>query len=52
MESKKGGVSAITISKNLSYILRHGALSMGLQMRPDGYVALNELLAHSKMKKF
>lgn len=35
---------AVKLSKLLSYVLRHGAAKEGLQIRPDGYVALSELV--------
>ncbi|KAI9464531.1 KptA family-domain-containing protein [Lactarius psammicola] len=35
----------VRLSKTLSWILRHGAKSEGLFMRPDGYVRVNDLLA-------
>jgi RNA:NAD 2'-phosphotransferase (TPT1/KptA family) len=34
----------IRTSKYLSYILRHGAAERGLQMRPDGFVRVSDLL--------
>ena len=34
----------VRISKTLSWILRHGAKSEGLHMRPDGYVRVNDLV--------
>ena len=34
----------IRTSKYLSYILRHGAAERGLQMRPDGFVRVADLL--------
>ncbi|KAI8388065.1 phosphotransferase KptA/Tpt1 [Radiomyces spectabilis] len=40
----------VRLSKTLSYILRHGAVKEKLNMRSDGYVALNELLARPKLK--
>ncbi|KII87268.1 hypothetical protein PLICRDRAFT_69694, partial [Plicaturopsis crispa FD-325 SS-3] len=38
------------MSKKLSWILRHGAESEGLTMRPDGYVRVSELLKNRKMR--
>ncbi|KAI9508175.1 KptA family-domain-containing protein [Russula earlei] len=35
----------VRLSKTLSWILRHGAKSEGLSMRPDGYVRVSDLLA-------
>lgn len=34
----------VRISKTLSWILRHGAKSEGLHMRPDGYVKVTDLV--------
>ncbi|TDL24010.1 hypothetical protein BD410DRAFT_786724 [Rickenella mellea] len=39
----------IRISKTLSWVLRHGASSEGLFMRPDGYVRVKDLLALPKL---
>ncbi|KAJ6613325.1 KptA family-domain-containing protein [Mycena sp. CBHHK59/15] len=40
----------VRVSKTLSWILRHGAKSEGLAMRPDGYVKATDLLANPKLK--
>ncbi|KAI0319338.1 KptA family-domain-containing protein [Amylostereum chailletii] len=40
----------VRISKTLSWILRHGAKSEGLYMRPDGYVRVVDLLSTPKLK--
>ncbi|KAJ6585013.1 KptA family-domain-containing protein [Mycena capillaripes] len=40
----------VRISKTLSWILRHGAKSEGLAMRPDGYVKVTDLIANPKLK--
>jgi len=42
--------SAVRLSKTLSWLLRHGATSEGLPMRPDGYVNVIHLLANPKVK--
>lgn len=34
----------VRISKTLSWVLRHGSKSVGLFMRPDGYVRVTELV--------
>jgi RNA:NAD 2'-phosphotransferase (TPT1/KptA family) len=34
----------VRLSKTLSWILRHGAKSEGLYMRPDGYVRVSDLV--------
>lgn len=39
----------VRISKTLSWILRHGAKSEGLYMRPDGYVRVSDLLASPRL---
>ena len=40
----------VLISKSMSWILRHGAVQLGLFMRPDGCVKLNDLLETINMK--
>ncbi|KAI8925184.1 phosphotransferase KptA/Tpt1 [Entophlyctis helioformis] len=35
----------VRLSKSLSYLLRHGAAKEGIPMRPDGFVALADVLA-------
>lgn len=43
--SHRGGDGReVKISKSLSWILRHGALEVGLKMRNDGYVRVSDLL--------
>jgi len=39
----------VRISKTLSYILRHGAAKESLQMRSDGYIKVDDLLARPKL---
>ena len=34
----------VRLSKTLAWILRHGAKSEGLYMRPDGYVRVSDLV--------
>lgn len=41
----------VKVSKNLSYLLRHGAEKEGLKMRNDGYVLLDDILAMDFYKK-
>jgi len=36
----------VQFSKFLSYVLRHGAQKEGLQMTPDGYILVDDILAH------
>lgn len=38
------------LSKTLSYLLRHGAVSEGLSMDAAGYVAVDELLQHRQLR--
>ncbi|KAJ7672736.1 KptA family-domain-containing protein [Mycena rosella] len=40
----------VRVSKTLSWILRHGAKSEGLAMRPDGFVKVTDLIANPKLK--
>ncbi|KAI9487531.1 MAG: phosphotransferase KptA/Tpt1 [Benjaminiella poitrasii] len=42
---------AVQLSKLLSYILRHAAMKEKLNISDDGYIAVNDLLAHPKFKK-
>ncbi|XP_016130209.1 tRNA 2'-phosphotransferase 1 isoform X1 [Sinocyclocheilus grahami] len=42
----------VRLSKSLSYALRHGANKMGLQMNSDGFVFVEELLAHQQFRSF
>ncbi|TYZ60500.1 hypothetical protein PybrP1_007952 [[Pythium] brassicae (nom. inval.)] len=42
----------VQLSKALAYALRHGAEELQLDMRPSGYVALPQLLAHKKFRKY
>jgi 2'-phosphotransferase len=39
-----GGGREVQVSKALSWLLRHGAVEMGLSIRADGYVPLSEVL--------
>ncbi|KAK7046758.1 putative tRNA 2'-phosphotransferase [Favolaschia claudopus] len=39
----------VQLSKTLSWLLRHGAQSERLPMRPDGYVRVTDLLANPKL---
>ncbi|KAF9499556.1 hypothetical protein BDN71DRAFT_1441687 [Pleurotus eryngii] len=41
----------VRLSKTVSWLLRHGAASEGLCMRPDGYVNVADLLANSRLKE-
>lgn len=48
----RGNESAVVqLSKALSYILRHGTAKEGLQVRPDGYVPLDAVLARPRVSK-
>ncbi|KAF7728379.1 tRNA 2'-phosphotransferase 1 [Apophysomyces ossiformis] len=40
----------VRLSKQLSYILRHGAIKEKLQLTAEGYVRLDDLLARPKLK--
>jgi RNA:NAD 2'-phosphotransferase (TPT1/KptA family) len=42
----------VVLSKTLSNILRHNAHKEGLDMRPDGYVKLDELVRHRRVRLF
>ncbi|MED6241101.1 tRNA 2'-phosphotransferase 1 [Ataeniobius toweri] len=36
----------VSLSKSMSFVLRHGATQMGLQMATDGFLFVEDLLAH------
>ncbi|EDW68943.1 tRNA 2'-phosphotransferase 1 [Drosophila virilis] len=40
--------SDIQLSKQLSWLLRHGAQKAGLTIQPDGYVSVAEILQHPR----
>eukprot|EP00903_Cladosiphon_okamuranus_P014767 g13683.t2 len=42
--------SRVELSKRLTYTLRHGADKLGLQLRPDGFASLDELLSKSSFR--
>lgn len=49
---KSGGEGRqVRISKTMTLVLRHTALDLGLQVRPDGFVPLQQLLACQAMRK-
>ncbi|XP_068571055.1 tRNA 2'-phosphotransferase 1 [Cebidichthys violaceus] len=42
----------VRLSKAMSYALRHGANHMGLQMGTDGFMFVEELLAHPQFRSY
>eukprot|EP00953_Heterococcus_sp_UTEX-ZZ885_P034646 17921-Heterococcus_DN1.PRE.1 len=44
-------MAEVRVSKALSWALRHGAQSLGLHMRPDGFVSLSELLTKERFNQ-
>ncbi|XP_010896630.1 tRNA 2'-phosphotransferase 1 [Esox lucius] len=42
----------VCLSRRLSFALRHGANQMGLHMNPDGFIFVEELLAHAQFRSF
>ncbi|XP_018420735.1 PREDICTED: tRNA 2'-phosphotransferase 1 isoform X2 [Nanorana parkeri] len=42
----------VRLSKLLSYALRHGAVSIGLDMAPDGFVPVSSLLSLPQFRSF
>uniref|UniRef100_A0A1A8JJN2 2'-phosphotransferase n=2 Tax=Nothobranchius TaxID=28779 RepID=A0A1A8JJN2_NOTKU len=42
----------VRLSKSLTYVLRHGARTMGLHMGTDGFLFLEDLLAHSQFRSY
>lgn len=45
VRGRRDDTPEVRLSKTLSYALRHGAEELGLNMRPSGFVELNQLLA-------
>ncbi|KAF9902481.1 tRNA 2'-phosphotransferase 1 [Linnemannia zychae] len=48
----RGDSPAVRLSKALSWLLRHNAVSQGIAIRPDGYVKITAVLGHPKFKDF
>jgi 2'-phosphotransferase len=46
----RGGDSKDSMSRNLTYLLRHGAVKEKLSLRPDGYVPVKEIQERNKFK--
>lgn len=42
----------VSLSKSLSFALRHGANQMGLHMNADGFLYVEDLLAHPQFRSF
>lgn len=42
----------VRLSKSLSYVLRHGAKQMGFQLSTDGFIFLEDLLAHPQFRSY
>ncbi|KAI9137061.1 KptA family-domain-containing protein [Paraphysoderma sedebokerense] len=42
----------VNLSKSLSFVLRHGATKLGINIRNDGFVKVEELLSHSKFRGY
>ncbi|XP_055015122.1 tRNA 2'-phosphotransferase 1 isoform X2 [Boleophthalmus pectinirostris] len=42
----------VQLSKSLSYVLRHGAYQMGFQMSKDGFLYVEDLLAHPQFRSW
>lgn len=49
-KKRKGKNHNIKLSKKLSFILRHGALKLGIDMADDGYVKVDDLFTKGKVK--
>lgn len=42
----------VRLSKSLSYALRHGANKMGLHLNPDGFMYVEDVLAHAQFRPY
>jgi len=50
--SQPGAAKRIkAVSKAMSYLLRHHAVDAGIEIRPDGYVHMSDLLAWKRISK-
>lgn len=50
--SPKTSPHDVSLSKALSWILRHGAINEGLNMSVTGYVNIEDILNHKNFKKY
>lgn len=48
----RGDSPTVRLSKALSWLLRHNAVSQGIAIRPDGFVKITDVLGHPKFKGF
>ncbi|XP_077434262.1 tRNA 2'-phosphotransferase 1 [Vanacampus margaritifer] len=52
-ERRGGGEDRdVRLSKSMSYALRHGANQMGLQLSSDGYLFVEDVLAHPQFRSY
>ncbi|XP_013861471.1 tRNA 2'-phosphotransferase 1 [Austrofundulus limnaeus] len=42
----------VSLSKSMSYVLRHGASRMGFEMGTDGFLFVEDLLAHPQFRSY
>ncbi|XP_028272305.1 tRNA 2'-phosphotransferase 1 [Parambassis ranga] len=50
--NRSGEDRDVSLSKSMSYVLRHGASKMGLQLSSDGFLFVEELLAHPQFRSY
>lgn len=50
--NRSGEDRDVRLSKSMSYVLRHGATQMGLQMATDGFLFVEDLLAHPQFHSY
>ncbi|KAF9919766.1 tRNA 2'-phosphotransferase 1, partial [Linnemannia zychae] len=50
--NSRGDNPTVRLSKALSWLLRHNAVSQGIAIRSDGYVKIADVLGHPKFKDF
>ncbi|XP_024139557.1 tRNA 2'-phosphotransferase 1 isoform X2 [Oryzias melastigma] len=51
-EKRQGKDKDVQLSKAMSYALRHGAQQLGLQMGTDGFLFVEDLLAHPQFHSY
>ena len=49
--TKLSGQALVTLSKALSKVLRHDAEKLRLEIRSDGYISLDDVMAVNSIKK-